>query len=150
MSQDRLTIVPITLREANAFVEREHRHHGRARGCKFTVGVRDSSGVLRGVAIVGRPVARMRDDGLTAEVTRLATDGCANACSALYAACWRTARAMGYHRLGTYILETEPGTSLVAAGWSLVGSTAPQGWNRALRPRTDGPLVAKQLWQVPA
>lgn len=77
-----------------------------------------------GVAIVGRPVSRHLDDGWTLEVNRLCTDGSRNACSALYAAAWRAARAMGYKRLVTYILESENGASLRAAGWKCVGRPA--------------------------
>lgn len=151
MSQSHLTIVPLTLRDANAFVERTHRHHGAARGCKFSLGVVDETGTVRGVAIVGRPTSRARDDGFTAEVTRLATDGCPNACSALYAAAWRAAKAMGYLRIGTYILTTEPGTSLRAAGWLMVGEVIGRSWSRPSRPRVDRhPLVDKQLWEVGA
>lgn len=126
-----------------------HRHHGRVQGCKFSIGVVDGDGTLRGVAIVGRPTARHRDDGATAEVTRLATDGCPNACSALYAASWRTARAMGYRRLGTYILDSEPGTSLRAAGWTLMGEAGGGTWNRPNRAREDKhPTQPKLLWEA--
>jgi hypothetical protein len=76
-----LTLSPITLREANAFVVGHSRHHGPSRGCIVVVAVADVDRV-RGVAIVGRPVARKLQDGWTAEVTRLATDGARNACSA--------------------------------------------------------------------
>lgn len=149
MNQSRLVVVPLTLRDANAFVEQVHRHHGTARGCKFSIGVVDEAGTIHGVAIVGRPTSRSRDDGFTAEVTRLATDGCPNACSALYAAAWRAAKAMGYLRLGTYILATEPGTSLRAAGWSMVGEVRGRSWSCPSRPRVDRhPLTDKQLWQV--
>ena len=82
----KLKIRPCGLREANAFVSAHHRHHKPARGCKFCVAVEDENGVLRGVVIVSRPVARMLDDGRTAEVVRCATDGARNACSALYGA----------------------------------------------------------------
>ena len=60
-----------------------------------------------GVAICGRPVARRLDDGYTLEVNRLCTDGTPNACSILYAAAYRAARAMGYNKVITYILDTE-------------------------------------------
>lgn len=114
--QPRLTIAPCTLQEANAYVQKWHRHHGRVVGAKFSVGVRDADHV-RGVAIVGRPVARHMDDGHTLEVTRVATDGVPNGCSALYGAAWRAARALGYRRLITYKLKSEPGTSLRAANF---------------------------------
>ena len=66
----RLEIVPLTFQRACEFVERHHRHHGPPRGAKFCLGVVDEQGDLRGVAIVGRPVARAFDDGRTAEVNR--------------------------------------------------------------------------------
>lgn len=148
-SQLRLQIVPLPLDEANAFVRQHHRHHQPVVGHKFSLGVADEAGEVRGVAIVGRPVARGRDDGLTLEVTRLATDGCANACSALYAAAWRAARALGYRRLGTYILASEPGTSLRAAGWRIVHEVTGRSWDCASRPRVDKhPTQGKLLWEA--
>jgi hypothetical protein len=97
---DRLWIVPLTLAVANAFVEVHHRHHGRLLGHRFSLGVVDEL-ALRGVAIVGRPVARLLDDGLSVEVTRLCTDGTPNAASALYGGARRAARAMGFRRIDT-------------------------------------------------
>ena len=76
----RLTIAPYTLRDANAYVQKWHRHHGRVAGAKFSLAVRDTD-QIRGVAIVGRPVARHLDDGHMLEVTRVATDGVPNGCS---------------------------------------------------------------------
>jgi hypothetical protein len=148
VNQPRLTICPLPLDEANAFVKFHHRHHRPVVGHKFSIGVADETGMVRGVAIVGRPVARSRDDGLTLEVTRVATDGCDNACSALYAAAWRAARAMGYHRIGTYTLKSEPGTSLRAAGWHVVHEVRGRYWDCPSRPRVDvRPLEGKLLWE---
>lgn len=104
----RLATVPLGLDEANAFVSAHHRHHGPVVGYKFAIGAVRGDAIV-GVAIVGRPVARMRDDGLTLEVKRLATDGTRNACSFLYGACARAAYALGYRRIGTYILASENG-----------------------------------------
>lgn len=147
--QPKLTICPLPLDEANAFVAQHHRHHVPVVGHKFSIGVADEDGTVRGVAIVGRPVARNRDDGATLEVTRLATDGCPNACSALYSAAWRAAKAMGYRRIGTYILDTEPGTSLKAAGWHVVHATSGGSWSRGERPRVDKhPTQGKLLWEA--
>ena len=149
----RLTITPITLREANAFVARHHRHHQPARGCRFCVGVSvKGSGEVCGVAIVSRPVSRMIQDGWTAEVVRVATDGTANACSALYGACWRAARAMGYRRLVTYTLPEEGGASLRGAGWRVVNQRAGGGsWSRQSRPRVDlHPMQQKIRWEASA
>lgn len=83
---------------------------------KFSLGCM-ANGHLAGVAIVGRPVSRYLDDGLTLEVNRLCTDGTKNACSFLYGAAARAAKVLGYHRIVTYILDTESGVSLRASGW---------------------------------
>lgn len=148
--QPRLTVVPCSLADANAFVAQHHRHHQPVVGHKFSIAlVADDDSKVRGVAIVGRPVSRRRDDGWTLEVTRLATDGCANACSALYAAAWRASMAMGYRRLGTYILASESGTSLTAAGWKCVGETPGRSWSCPSRPRFDThPLGPRTLWEA--
>lgn len=148
MSQPRLRVVPCRLEEANQFVAQHHRHHGPVVGHKFSLAVADDDGNVRGVAVVGRPVARMRDDGWTLEVTRLATDGTPNACSALYGACARAAFALGYRRIGTYTLDSEPGTNLKAAGWTLIGERGGGSWSAPSRPRVDRhPLQGKLLWE---
>jgi len=110
-------IVPVTLRQANAFVAEHHRHSKPVRGWKFGVGLVDASGALRGVALAGRPVARALDDGRTLEVNRTCTDGARNANSMLYGAVWRAAKALGYLRCYTYTQHDECGASLRAAGW---------------------------------
>ncbi|HEP9051874.1 TPA: hypothetical protein VDU98_001259, partial [Pseudomonas aeruginosa] len=113
----RLHLLPVSLRTANVFVLAHHRHHRPVQGAKFALAVTLSdSDLIRGVAIVGRPVARHLDDGWTLEVTRLCTDGAHNACSKLYGAAWKVARALGYIRLITYTLSDEGGASLRAAG----------------------------------
>ena len=146
----KLAVTPITLAEANAFVAEHHRHHKPVPGAKFCVAVSEGD-VVRGVAIVGRPVARHLDDGWTLEVNRCCTDGMKNACSMLYATAWKAARAMGYTSLITYTLESEGGASLRGAGWKCLGqtSTAGQGWNRTSRPRVDThPLQQKLKWEA--
>lgn len=102
-----------------------------------------------GVAIVGRPVARHADNGYTAEVTRVATTGAFSACSLLYGACWRAARALGYTKLITYTLAEEDGGSLRGAGWRIVGESKGGSWSCASRPRVDKhPLQAKIKWEA--
>ena len=103
-----IAIVPCTLREARAFVAAHHRHHGAPQGGLFAIGAAADETMV-GVAIVGMPVARMLADGWTAEVTRLCTTGERNACSMLYGAAWRAARALGWRRLVTYTLPEEGG-----------------------------------------
>lgn len=146
----RLRIVPITISDANTLVKRWHRHHKPAQGALFAIAVAsESSEEPCGAILIGRPVARHLDDGWTAEVTRCVTDGTKNACSALYGAAWRAARACGYAKLITYTLTTESGTSLHAAGWKLVGEAGGGSWNRESRPRIDkAPTQRKLKWEV--
>ena len=113
----RLTVTPMDLSEANAFVEAHHRHNDPVPGAKYALAVSDETGAVRGVAIVGIPKARMLCDGWTLEVNRTCTDGADNANSMLYGAAWRAAKAMGYRRLVTYTQQAESGASLRAAGW---------------------------------
>ena len=144
----KLRHVRIDLAEANAFVAQHHRHHKPAVGHLFSLGAALGDGIV-GVVIVGRPVARMRDDGETAEVTRLCTDGTKNACSFLYGAAARAAFALGFQRIGTYILASEPGTSLTASGWRLVGEVRGRSWAAPSRPRIDKhPLQNKLLFEA--
>lgn len=142
-----LELTPITLREANAFVAEHHRHHRPTAGHKFSIGVRDGER-LAGVAICGGPASRHLDDGKTLEINRVCTDGTKNACSILYGATYRAAKAMGYRRVVTYILESEPGTSLKAAGYRCEGRAGAPKWNGTRRPKDAGqyPHEMKTRW----
>lgn len=131
-----LEIRPITLREANAYVAQRHRHNLPVNGHKWSIACYDGDR-LCGVAIAGQPIARKLDDGLTIEVRRVCTDGTYNACSILYGACARTAKAMGYKRIVTYTLQSEPGTSLKASGWTDCGEAGGVSWNMPSRPREE-------------
>lgn len=146
-----LCVVPLTLAQLNAYVTAHHRHHKPVQGHRFSIGVEvEEIGLLVGACSVGRPVARGCDPYLTAEVTRLVTNGTKNACSILYAASARACCAMGFKRIQTYILESEPGTSLKASGWRLDGMTTGGDWNHskanAGTRRTDQPQGIKQRW----
>jgi hypothetical protein len=147
VTEGKLTLVPLSLREANAFVQTHHRHHKPVRGHKFAIGAQRDDRLV-GAVIVGRPVARAVNHRKVAEVTRLVTDGSRHVCSFLYAAAARAAKAMGYQKVQTYILESEPGTSLVAAGWKFEAKTAGGDWNCNVRKsrRTDQPMAPKQRW----
>lgn len=156
----KLTVERIGLDEANAFVTMHHRHHKPVVGHLFSIGA-GLGGKIVGVAIVGRPVARRRDDGVTAEVTRLCTDAVARkvtdrrgkehelgVCSFLYGATARAAFALGFKRIGTYILASESGKSLYGAGWRLIGETPGRSWSVPSRPRVDThPLQPKLLFE---
>lgn len=142
-----LCVVPLTLAEANEYVRLNHRHHQPVVGHKFSIGAARGDEIV-GVAIVSRPVSRNRDDGWTLEVSRLCTDGSKNVPSLLYGAAARAAFALGYKRIGTYILNTEPGTSLRAAGWKLIGEAGGGKWGRKDRPRVDThPTQTKLLFE---
>jgi len=141
---NKIILVPIKQKAAKEFVKMHHRHHKPPVGSIFQIGC-SINGDLCGVIIVGRPVARLLDDGWTAEVTRCCTNGTKNACSKLYSAAWRAARSLGYKRLITYILDSEKGTSLIAAGWKLVGKCGGGTWNRENRSRTDNHPTGQKL-----
>lgn len=144
-----IRIVPISLEEANSFVERHHRHHDPVTGHKFSIAVADETGAVHGVAIVGRPVSRMLDNGWTLEVNRCCTDGVKNGCSMLYRAAWRAVSAMGYERLITYTLPEEGGASLKGAGLRFLGNTGGGKWTRTSRPRIDThPEQLKWIWEI--
>lgn len=146
----KLLIVPIFQDEAFEFIKRHHRHHKKPVGSIYQIAASDGEKIV-GVAVVGRPNGRRQQDGFTLEVTRLCTDGTPNACSALYSACWRVCREMGYRKLITYILNTEPGISLKAAGWRLIGERGGGSWSVPSRPRVDmHPLQKKLLFEKTA
>src|SRR5690242_1445240 len=129
-----MELIPLTLKEANALVAVLHRHHRPVVGHRFSIGLVSTSGDLCGAVIVGRPVARLAGKPReVAEVTRLVTDGTPNACSMLYQAAARTAKEMGFKRIQTYILASEPGTSLKASGWVDEGEAGGGQWKH-----TDG------------
>ncbi len=146
-----LELRPVNLKEANEFVTSNHRHHKKVQGHKFSLSA-FKNGVMVGVAIVGRPVSRHLDDGMTLEVTRLCTEGSRNACSFLYGACWRAAKALGYKRLVTYTLTEESGTSLRGVAWKRSEEPRRQkNWSCPSRPRTDSPdLGPKWFWEITA
>ncbi len=143
-----IELTPIKQKEANEFVRKFHRHHKKVVGSIFQIGC-SKDGEIVGVVIVGRPVSRHLDNGFTLEVNRLCTNGEKNVCSMLYSAAWRVAKNLGWKRLITYILKSEPGTSLRAAGWKCLGEVGGGTWDRRKRPRVDThPIEQKQLFEA--
>jgi len=143
----KLNLKMINMKTASKFIENYHRHHKPTQGWKFGIGV-IADDTLVGVAVVGRPVARMLDDGDTLEVTRLCTNGTPHVASMLYGAAWRAGKALGCTRMITYILKEETGTSLKAAGWVRVDLAGGGTWNRPNRGRIDKhPIEQKVLWE---
>ena len=107
---------------------------------------------------MGRPQARVLDDGRRLCVLRVAVlegdqapNGNKGACSILYGACARAARAMGASDLITYTGADESGTSLRAAGWVDGGITNNDAeWSHDGRPRTAALFpVPKRRWLAP-
>ena len=142
-----LRICPVTLDQANEFVKQYHRHHGTTVGHRWSIGVA-VDGVLVGVAICGRPVARAVPQYSVIEINRLATDGTKNACSKLYGTCAKIAKLMGFHDIETTILDSEPGTSLRAAGFVFRRKIKGRDWNCPSRGgrRIDQPMCDKQVY----
>ena len=143
-------IVPISIKGAKAFVAKHHRHNKPPQGAKFAIGCCNTEHDLVGVAIIGRPIARRLDDGLTAEVVRLCTNDKApkNTCSKLYGASWRASKAMGYKKIITYTLQSESGASLRGAGYKIIAETKARtdGWlNRDGRVAQD--VYAEDKWR---
>lgn len=142
-----MTCQPIELATANTFVRAWHRHSKPVVGHLYSLGLFDDDLTLHGVVIVGRPVARALDDGGTVEVTRLATDGTRNGCSRLYAAACREARTRGYRRVVTYILASETGASVKAAGFHRAGDVRGKQWTTPSRPRAHRPSPDRVRWE---
>jgi hypothetical protein len=147
---ERILVVPIELDEANAYVERHHRHSNPTVGHRFSLGAALGDEIV-GVAIVGRPLARPLQDGWTVEALRVCSVGERNVNSFLYGVCWRAARTLGYRRLVTYNLASESGASLRAAGYRVVAAVPARSWDTPSRPRVDKhPLQDRLRWEVPA
>ena len=141
-----MRIAPITFKSASAYINQHHRHHKATIGCKFCISAVDEAGHLHGVAVCGRPVSRHLDDGLTLEINRVCTDGARNACSMLYGACCRIAKAMGYKKVITYILESENGASLKASNFICEGEAGGTHWTGSRNRGQDIPAEMKTRW----
>lgn len=138
-------IRPITLKTANEYVNRYHRHHNGTVGCKFAVGLFEGEKLI-GVAICGRPVSRMLDNGEVCEINRLCTQGGENACSMLYGACCRIAKDMGYKKIITYILESESGITLRASNFTCEGIAGGTHWSGQRNRGQNIPHEMKTRW----
>jgi hypothetical protein len=145
-----LEVVPISIKEANEFVLNFHRHNKPTQGGKYAIGAVVDK--LYGVAIVGRPIARLLQDGVTAEVARVCVldESPKNTCSFLYGRCWRILQQMGGKRMITYTLQEESGASLRGVGWKITGVNKGGDWDREKRKRDWQPIYGqlKFRWEV--
>jgi hypothetical protein len=124
-----MKLIPIKQRDARAFVDAHHRHNKAPRGSVFQIGL-EKDNELIGCIMVGRPVSRNLDNGITLEVNRTCIDGYhKNACSMLLGAAVRAAKALGWKKIITYTLPSESGSSLKGAGWTLEGPSTTGNWN---------------------
>ena len=146
----KIRIVPIGRQEAQDYVEVYHRHLGKSIRSVFELGIADDDDKVRGVVIVGYPIARFQDNGWTLEVNRCCTDGVKNGNSMLYGAAWRVTRNLGYTRLITYTHQRESGVSLRASGWTISGIVKGETWDRKKRPHIDTGSVDndKYRWEI--
>ena len=141
-----LTVKPIAFKDASLYINTHHRHHKATVGCKFCISVVDDGGQIHGVAVCGRPVSRHLDDGDTLEINRVCTDGTRNACSMLYSASCRIAKAMGYKKVITYILESENGASLKASNFVCEGVAGGTHWTGCRNRGQVIPFEMKTRW----
>jgi len=144
-----LSLHPWTVKMALPFVARVHRRLKKIQGARWAVCVRDEAGVVVGTALVGTPARMLNADTLC--VLRVAVEeGHPNACSMLYGACSRAAKAMGAKNLVTYTHGDEHGTSLKASGWIDSGMTDGGEHSRPSRPRLPGvDATPKRRWWAP-
>ena len=140
-----MEIRPITFKVASDFINNNHRHHKATIGCKFCIGLYDKEKLI-GCAVCGRPVSRSLDVGMTCEINRVCTDGAKNACSMLYGACCRVGKAMGYKKIITYTLESEPGTSLKASNFKNEGVAGGKIWTGSRKRDNGVPKERKIRW----
>lgn len=144
-----LVLRPILVAPAKAHVLRTHRRLPRVAGGMWSVGVYEGA-ELAGVCVVGRPVARVWQRIGWLQVLRVAVvEGCRNACSMLYGAASRAAKAMGAVNLWTYVFADESGVSLKAAGWRQLGTTRAEQWDREERHRAQVEMSPKVRWFAP-
>jgi hypothetical protein len=140
--------LPMSIQDANAFVAQFHRHSKPVLSAKFAIGATDGDRLV-GVAIIGRPIARLMQDGWTAEVNRVCVldDAPKGTPSFLYGRAWRIWQQMGGKRMLTYTLASESGASLRGAGWKVMGETTPGQWDRASRKRDFNPIYGQQKFR---
>jgi hypothetical protein len=162
------TLCPLTRDDAAAVIRRWHRHHKPHRRQLLAVGAFRGSACV-GVAVCERPKAPGLCNGITWELTRLATPGdehlrelepradhATGIASCLAAACWRSAREIGVRRLVSYTRVDESGTCYRAAGWvataivrgrEWAGKNKPARWLPGMyEPSTE--IVDRVRWEV--
>ncbi len=144
-----LTLRPCTVKHAIKWIGNVHRKLPKLQGAMWAIRVlRDEKMV--GVAAVGHPARMLAEKGALCVLRVAVVEGQPNACSMLYGACARAARAMGATALVTYTHQGEPGTSLRASGWIDGGLTDGGEWDRPSRRRQRALFPdPKRRWWTP-
>ncbi|WP_182884454.1 XF1762 family protein [Microbispora sp. H10885] len=137
-----LVISPVPIQTARAFIAWTQPRFALSAGAAFALGVQTGDGTLVGVALIGWPTAWAFDDGDTAEVLALATDGTSDASRTLLCGVWLLVRELDCWRLIAYTRIDDPGTDLWDAGFRVV--PRPIGWHTGSRAGD----VARVLWAI--
>ena len=144
-----MILKPTTLKSANEFLKKYHRHSAPVTGGRFAI-MAELNGKIIGVGIAGRPISRHLDNGLTAEITRVCTDGTPNANSFIYGRMKRILQSMGYKKIITYTLASESGASLRAINAKIERTTKAEEWDRKARRRNSQAIYSepKYRWAI--
>ena len=137
-----LSVIPLSLKEANEFVTKYHRHNKKCAGHKWSIGAIFKNELV-GVIIVGRPVSRKLDNRFTLEVNRncVLDNAPKGTCSFLYSKAIKIWQSMGGKKLITYTLKTESGSSLKAVNFNK--ETTVQKFKK----NTGWTTRANRIWQ---
>jgi hypothetical protein len=156
-SVQHLRASPISINQAKAYIAHFYRHNPEVQGALWAVCVTDQERCVRGVGLLGLPVARMYAHGKAGErdftigeIVRVATDGAPNACSMLYGALTRMAKAAGFWKVITYSSDDESQRSLLASNWNRVARTGRRQWDTPSRPRKHKAIYqqGKYRWEI--
>jgi len=141
------SVIPMTLKESNEFVDKYHSHNKRVQGYKFAIGAVYQDKLV-GVAICGRPISATLDNKRTIELLRscVLDDAPKNTNSFLYGRSWRVAEAMGYEKMITYTLVEEKGSACKAIGMKVVGQT--QDTTKAWKKKEERDGIKRQSQEI--
>lgn len=135
-------LAPCSVKAALKQVRAWHRKLPKLQGALFAARVIGPDGECCAVGLFGNPCQEWQDTG-RGVITRIAAqeglpkvgEHAAPACTMLYGALCRAAKALGYREAWTYTLPEEPGTSLRAAGFIKMGLTDGGDYDRPSRNR---------------
>ncbi len=135
-------LVPISLREANEFLEQHSSRHKPMRGCTFCVGCA-LDGKLVGAAIVGR----CREDSQAVQIDRICATVGRAAYGMLYGAAARAAQALGYWRIIAFLRPDRPDSALRSAGWARADPVEGSGTRPPNILRYERRLMVRRRWR---